>query len=184
MIGFTTGRETNQRLNSLLKELTYVVPSSRVVRRGKSSREELAFKLREDGFSHAVAVYRWHGGPGRMDFFTVNSDGISMLPPSALLKNVRLGREYPNRAQCTATAISRDKNVADATRRFCHTLSDAFELPEIDTPGLSGDKASVHVSELPDRTIQLAITSPAGNREGGPKILISRLLWSQDEETS
>lgn len=184
MIGFTTGRETNQRLNSLLKELTHVVPSSKIIRRGKSSREELASKLREEGFSHTVAIYRWHGGPGRLDFFTVNSDRISMLSPSALLKRVRLGHEYPNRANCTATAITRSENVGEETRRFCHTLSDALELPEIDTPGLSRIKTSFHVNELPDRTIQLAVTSPAGQHEVGPKLLISRLLWDQDDEAS
>jgi rRNA maturation protein Rpf1 len=184
VIGLTTGREANQRLNSLLKELEHAVPSAKIVRRGKSSRQELANRLRQERFSHAVAIYRWQGGPGRLDFFTVKCDGISMLRPSALLKAVRLGREYPNRAHSTAAAITHDENMAEETRRFCHTLSDALELPEVDTPELSRIKASFHVSELPDLTTQLALTSPAREHEVGPKMLISRLLWDQDDEAS
>lgn len=184
MIGFTTGRETNQRLNSLLKELSHVVPGSEIIRRGKANREELASKLRENGFSHAIAIYRWHGGPGRLDFFAVNANGISGLPPSALLKNVKLGREYPNRAKCTATAVTHEENLTAETLRFCHTLSSAFELPEVGAKEISRMKASFHVTEMPDRTIQLAVTSTAARREVGPKLTISRLLWGQDDEDS
>lgn len=138
----------------------------------------------ENGFSHAIAIYRWHGGPGRLDFFAVNANGISGLPPSALLKNVKLGREYPNRAKCTATAVTHEENLTAETLRFCHTLSSAFELPEVGAKEISRMKASFHVTEMPDRTIQLAVTSTAARREVGPKLTISRLLWGQDDEDS
>jgi hypothetical protein len=184
VIGFTTGRETNQRLNSLLKELTHVVPRSEIIRRGKSSREELASKLHENGFSHAIVLYRWHGGPGRIDFFAVSTDGISSLSPSALLKNVKLGREFPNRAKCIATAVTHGEDLTEETLRFCHTLSNSLELPEVRASDISRIRTSFHVTDLPDRTIQLAVTSPAARLEVGPRISVSRLLWGQDDEGS
>jgi rRNA maturation protein Rpf1 len=132
VISFTTGRETNQHLNSLLKELTHVVPKSKIIRRGKSNREELAFKLYENGFTHAIGIYRQHGGPGRIDFFTVNANGMSSLSPSAILKSVKLGREYQNRTKCTARAVTHNVDLTEETLLFCHTLSSALELPEIE----------------------------------------------------
>ena len=94
MIGLTTGREPNQRLNSLLKELADTIPNSKISRRGKSSRQELGRRLLDDGISHAITIYRWHGGPGRIDLFNVKPNGMERVPPSILLRSVRLRKEY------------------------------------------------------------------------------------------
>ena len=182
MIGFTTGRETNQRLNSLLKELTHVIPRSQIIRRGKSNREELAFRLYENGFTHAIGIYRQHGGPGRIDFFTVNPDGMPTLSPSALLKSVKLGREYQNRTKCTATAVTHNVDLTEETLLFCHTLSTALELTEVGTQQTSRLSASFHVADLSDRTIKLSVTSPAARNEVGPTLSITRLLWDHNDE--
>lgn len=185
MIAFTTGRETNQRLNSLVKDLAHALPSSRVVRRGKCSREELATRLHEEGFSHAVIIYRWHGGPGRLDFNSINSDGLSPLPPNLLLKEARLGRENSNRVKCVATAITRAKEASAEARRFCSALSLAFELPLTEplNPMATTGKASFHVTQTSNGIIQLALTSPPGQGEVGPKLTISRLTWNLNEDT-
>lgn len=181
MIGFTTGRQTSQRLNSVLKELAHAVPSSKIIRRGKSSRQELMSRLYQEGLAQAVVVYRWHGGPGRLDLFSVQPNGISAIRASALLKGARLKREYHNRRNYVARAITCDQIVSEETRKFCHVLSDVLKLPEVDCSKNHQVKTTLHVNELPDRTIQVAVTSPAGICEVGPKLLISRLLWNQNE---
>jgi len=181
VIGFTTGRETNQRLNSLLKDLTHVVPRSQIIRRGKSNREELAFRLYKNGFTHAIGIFRLHGGPGRIELFTINANGMSSLPPCALLKSVKLGREYPRRAKCIATAVTHKADLPDEILRFCHALSSALELPEVAIQQTSQIRASFHITDLPDRTIQLSVTSPAARHEVGPTLSISRLLWDENE---
>jgi hypothetical protein len=182
VIAFTTGRETNQRLNSLVKELAHAFPSAEVIRRGKSSREELATRLRDGGFSHAVTIYRWHGGPGRVDFYTINPSGLSPFPPNLLLKSVRLGRENANRVKCTATSITRENKAGAQARRFCIALSEAFELPYLESQNPTQTKASFHVSGTSDGTIQLALTSPPGQREVGLKLRISKLVWNLHED--
>jgi rRNA maturation protein Rpf1 len=182
VIAFTTGRETNQRLNSLVKELAHALPSARVIRRGKSSREELATRLRDGGFSHAAAIYRWHGGPGRVDFFTINQSGLSLFPPHLLLKSVRLGRENANRVKCTATSITRQNEAGAQARRFCSALSEAFELPYVEPQNRTQTRASFHVSQTSDGTVQLALTSHPGQRDVGPKLTISKLMWNLNEK--
>jgi len=181
VIGFTTGRQTSQRLNSLLKELAHIVPSAKIIRRGKSNRQELASRLHDEGLSHAVVIYRWHGGPGRVDLLNVRSDGVFTIRTSAILKGVRLKREYHIRGNHVARAITCDESVSEETRRFCLVLADVLELPEMSLSTYHEIDTSLHVNELPDQTLQLAVTSPTGTREVGPKLLISRLLWDQGD---
>jgi len=182
VIGVTTGRETNQRLNSVVKEFTRTIPSAKAIRRGKSSLEEMSSRLREAGVSHAVMIYLWHGGPGRLDFYAVAPNQIVRIPPSIHLNNVRLGQEYPKRVKCSASAITHSEDAREEVRRLCGTLTEALELPvrKLGDPKLV--KASLHVSELPGGRIQMALTSPAGEREAGLKLSVSRLVWNQNDE--
>jgi rRNA maturation protein Rpf1 len=93
VIGFTTGRQTGQRLNSLLKELVQAIPKARVIRRGKSSLDDLSRRLSEEGLDYAIILRRQHGGPGRIGFFRVEGKGLRPLAPSVVLRGVKPGRE-------------------------------------------------------------------------------------------
>ncbi len=178
MIGFTTGRQTNQRLNSLLKELVYSVPTARVVRRGKSSLDDLSWRLFEEGLEYVMILQRWHGGPGRIDFFKVEARGLARLAPSVLLRAVKLGREYAHPGKHTAEAVTYDVKVSEPTRRFIRHLSTILGLAESTLSTSSEIKSTLHVSEIGDGSILLALTSPPAQQEVGPRLLISRLLWN------
>ncbi len=177
MIGFTTGRQTNQRLNSLLKELVYSVPTARVIRRGKSSLDDLGWRLFEEGLEYVMILQRWHGGPGRIDFFKVEAQGLVRLAPSVLLRAVKLGREYAHPGKHTAEAVTYDAKVSGPTRRFIRHLSMILGLAESTLPTSSEIKSTLHVSETGDGSILLALTSPPAQQEVGPRLLISRLIW-------
>ena len=174
MIGLTTGRETSQRLNILLKELASTIPNSRISRRGKSSLEDLSRRFVEEGFGHAVALYRWHGGPGRIEFFNVKPSGLEQVPPTLLLRSVKLRREYGIRGQHTINAITCQGSSAEA-RRLREVLTKALELPESES--FKNATCSLHVRESTRETIELVVTSPPCTREIGPKLVISGLLW-------
>jgi rRNA maturation protein Rpf1 len=122
VIGLTTRRETNQRLNSLIKELDISILN------GKLSKEALARRLLEEGFTHAVILYRWLRGSGRLDFFNVNPRGMERVPPSILLKSVTLRREYKGQSTPKITAITYEE-ASKSTRRLGRVLSSVFELP-------------------------------------------------------
>jgi rRNA maturation protein Rpf1 len=116
-----------------------------------------------------------------VDLLTVQSDGNSTIRMSAILKGVKLKREYRNRGNHAARAITYDESVSETTRRFCLVLADVLELPEMSLSTYHEIDTSLHVNELPDQTLPLAVTSPTGTREVGPKLLISRLLWDQGD---
>jgi rRNA maturation protein Rpf1 len=173
VIGLTTGRETNQRLNTLLKELGTSIPNSRITRRGKSSREELARRLLEEGFTHAVVLYRWHGGPGRLDFFNVNPHGMEQEPPSVLLKSVTLRREYDGQSTPEITAITCEE-TSKSTRHLGQVLSSVFELPISESHDLP---CSLHLRNN-GKMMEIVVRSLTNMRDLGPKLVISKLLWS------
>ncbi len=168
MIGLTTGRQTTQRLNILLKERAHTIPSSKTTRRGKSSLKELAALFREQGAHHALALYRWHGGPGRIDLFDVQATGLASVAPSILLKSVRLRREHPHRGRYTAQGVACDPKVSDETRNFSQRLSKMLELSRPDVPPPPELKTTFHIAEIPNGFHRLVVTSPPGEREVGP----------------
>jgi rRNA maturation protein Rpf1 len=174
MIGLTTGRETSQRLNILLKELSAVIPNARVVRRGKSSIENLSMRLLDDGFTHAVGIYRWHGGPGRIDFFNVTRNGMRQVPPIVLLGYVVLRREYPTKHKSSMIDALSFEKTSTKTLRLAHVLSEILELPQVEYS--SSSSCSLHLRES-NVSIELAVISP-DCRDIGPKLVLSKLLWS------
>ena len=177
MIGFTTGRQTNQRLNSLLKELVYSVPTARVIRRGKSSLDDLGWRVLEEGLGYLTILQRWHGGPGRIDFFKVEARGLTPLAPSVLLRAVKLAREYGHPVKHAAEAVTYEANVSGPTRRFIRHMSMILGLAESTLPISSEIKWTLHVSEIEDGSVLLALTSPPAQQEVGPRLVISRLIW-------
>ena len=177
MIAFTTGRQTNQRLNTLLKELVHSLPNARAVRRGKSNLEGLGWRLFEEGFEYATILKRWHGGPGRVDFFKVEAQGLTVLAPSLLLKTVKLKREYSNPGKHTAEAITNDTKLSSPTQRFVRHLSTILNLAESTLPTRSEITSTLHITETGDGCILLTLTSPPAQQEVGPRLLISRLIW-------
>ena len=174
MIGLTTGRESNQRLNTLLKELALSIPNSHITRRGKSSKKELYSRLFYEGFTHAIVLYRWHGGPGRLDFFNVKPECMEQVPPSVLLKSVTLRREYATHEAPRITAITYG-DVSTITRRLGKALSNILELPEAEST--HDVRCSLHLRDNEEGT-EIVIKSPVSVRELGPKLVISRLIWS------
>jgi len=174
VIGLTTGRETNQRLNSLIKELVASIPNSRITRRGKSSKEDLARRLFQEGFTHALIAYRWHGGPGRLDFFNITPCGLEQVPPSALLKSVMLRREFGEQINQKITAVTCNK-VSATTRRLGRVLSNVLELPFLEAPhNLS---YSMHLRDN-GKITEIVVRSLTGMRDLGPRLAISKLIWS------
>lgn len=177
MIGFTTGRQTSQRLNSLLKELARAIPDARIIRRGKSSLDDLGERFLDEGLDYAIVLQRWHGGPGRMDFLKVGAEGLTMLAPSIFIRGVKLRREYSHRGKNAAQAITCDVKASEATRRLVRHLSVVLGLAESTLRASSEVRSTLHVGEIGGGSIVLVFTSPPAHREVGPRLLVSKMVW-------
>jgi rRNA maturation protein Rpf1 len=181
VIGLTTGRQTNQRLNSLLKELSQAIPGGKVVRRGKSSLEDLDRRFCDEELDYGIILQRWHGGPGRIDFLRAEAKGLTPIAPSVLLKAVKLRSEYAHQGNHAAQAITCDSRTSQTTRRFAQQLSMILDLPQSTIPADFGVKSSIHLSESRDGSILLTVTCPPGQEDVGPRLLVSRLIWDLHE---
>jgi len=181
VIGLTTGRQTSQRLNSLLRELSSTIPASRIMRRGKSSLDDLTARFVQEGISHAFALYRWHGGPGRIDLYRVGSGGLSQIPPSLIISRVRLRREYPVRGRYIAQGISCERDSSEAVKKLWQGLSEVLELPKVESMLDGKITTTIHLRAKTDGSIDVAVTTPPGIREVGPSLTIAKLIWDLDD---
>lgn len=173
MIGLTTSRQTTQRMNSLLNELSRALPHATIIRRGKASLNDLSIRLLKENITHAIVLNRWHGSPGRITLCAVNPKGIANLAPSMLLSEVKLKREYGIVTRSVVQGISCGP-LKDSTRRFSQILASTMEIPVAqDTSNMN---ATFHLLEA-NGLMRLVVTSPPTVREVGPSLTISRLLW-------
>ncbi len=173
MIGLTTGRQTTQRMNSLLNDLSHALPHAKMIRRGKSSLNDLSVRLLNENLTHAIALNRWHGTPGRLTLYSVQTKGITKPMPSIFLSEIKLGREYKNYGRYTVKGITCGK-VKESTHQFSEILSAVFEIPVTQDP--TDVDATFHLVQF-GYSIRLVVTSPPMEREVGPCLTISRLLW-------
>jgi rRNA maturation protein Rpf1 len=182
VIAITTGRQTSQRLNTLLKELAYTVPNSKIVRRGKSSKEQLAARLFESGFSRVVMLHRWHGGPGRIDFYDIKSNGLNRIFPSIVLRGVRLRREFQRGGSHLAQAIKCDSEASAETQRFAARLGTILELPLMSVKEYSREKGVIQVADGSADSVHIVVAAPHSGIEVGPRLTVSKLVWNANEE--
>ena len=161
MIGLTTGRQTTQRMNSLLNDLT--LPHAKIVRGGKSSLNDFSVRLLKENTVHTIAINRWHGTPGRSTLYSLQTKGVTKLMPSFFLNEIKLAREYKNHAQPNIEGITCGK-VKQTTHQFSEILS-VFEIPLTQNPTELG--ATFHLVQIND-SIRLVVTSPTMEREVGP----------------
>jgi hypothetical protein len=126
-----------------------------------------------------VVVDRWHGGPGKINFFQVSSTGLKPVPPLMLIKNIRLRRELnEGRRGVRSSAITLEpENSAELTRIAGH-LSKYFGLPVLSLDEVrENHRASMHFSFDSSRHIQVTFMLPGRMVEIGPRVTISKLIW-------
>ncbi len=180
MIALTTGRQTSQRLNILLKDLAHTIPKSKILRRGKSSLDEVFRRALENGLNRALILQRWHGAPGRIDLYEVLPSGTGKLVLSATVRSARLRRECGTRGGSYASSISIASHERSPADRFSRVLSKFTELPILDS-SLAG-RDSFHVSLNAKGEVQIGLLSSSETRETGLQLRLSKISWTSNEE--
>jgi len=181
VIGLTTGRETNQRLNSLLRDLVHVIPNAVILRRGKSSLQGLTERVRQMGISQVLVIYRSHGGPRRIDMLRLSDAGLVAVPPAMILSAVKLRREHDARDRSPVSAISREAGSPSEITRFAVKLGEALGVPAVESGSVLAHGSTFHLKREPTGTISLTVRS-SPDQEVGPRLEISKLIWGNATE--
>ncbi len=178
MILITTSKEPTQRINSFARDLRHSIPNVKVLRRGKRSTRELPKETAAEGCDRLAIIHRWHGGPGKIEFYKLNEESLAPHYPILMLQGVRLRREHGKKGRFEAQGITCDND--DSASRLAAALSDFLQLSRDET----NICVSLHISKSNDNHLRIAVTDLSSLEEVGPSIIVDRLIWQRSGASS
>lgn len=179
MILITTSKDPTQRVNSFVRDLNHSIPNTKIFRRGKTSAREMPKQLSAEDCDRLIIVHRWHGGPGRLEFYKLAETGLVTHYPTILLRGVRLRREYGLAERFTVRGITCEKG--EAISRLSAALSEFLNLSQREE---HSSDVSLHISHSKSDVARIAVANPSTQTEFGPSMSVNRLIWSEREAMS
>ena len=179
MILLTTSRRPTGRMRTFCRDLANSIPDVMRVNRGKMSQDGVAEKAIEVEADRAIVVERWHGGPGKINLFSVSSTGLKPVPPLMLISGIHLRRELTEGMRgVKSSVVTVEPKASPELARAAERLSQFFGLPvqSLDE-SVSKHRASVHLSFDSSRRIQVTFMLLRRMVEIGPRVTLSKLLW-------
>jgi rRNA maturation protein Rpf1 len=143
------------------------------------SLDGVAEKAIEVDADRVAVIDRWHGGPGKISFFQVSSNGLTPVPPLMLIKSIHLRRELnEGRKGARASAITLEPEDSSELKRVAAHLSTFFGLPVMPLDDASkSHRASMHCLFDSSRRIQVTFMFLGRMVEIGPRVTLSKLVW-------
>jgi len=132
-----------------------------------------------------MIVDRWKGGPGKIELFNVKESLIG-VPPLIYIRGIKLQREMgfpkfrPLRSLAiTATYASRDEEIP----KLADALSSFLKVPTAKSNELLERRYHALMAIFRDAMERIRITffKLPENREIGPRITVSHLIWSLEK---
>ena len=180
MILITTSRRPTRRIRTFCNDLARCIPDAVRVNRGKLSREGLAEKALEVEADRVIIVDRWKGGPGKIELYRLAEDLLG-VPPLIYIRGIKLQREFalpkirpPSSLAIICECPSEGKDV----RKLAEALSDFLKVPFLtDDISKKNYEVCMRISEDALREMRITFIKPRENREIGPRITVSHLIW-------
>jgi len=172
----TTSRNPTPKIRSFCNDLTKVIPNVVRVNRGKMSIEEVAEKTLEQGADRAFIVDRWQGGPGKIEFFYIDTSGLFPVPLTLYVAGIRLQREF------TPTGLKRTRSLvltsSDAkSQEIVDSLSKFFAILVLsEKEALSTYQVAMRVSQDAARRVQITFMLLPQKVEIGPRITLRQMV--------
>lgn len=179
MILLTTSRRPTKNMRTFCHDLARSIPNTVRINRGKLSLTEVAEKALENNAGKVIIVDRWKGGPGKINLFKVNSEGLEAVAPLIYLKGVRLQRTFGR---------ARVKPVHSLALVLPEKTNEMFRLGKalsnfLGIPTLSMEKAAENFQaamifslDSAKRTRVSFILLPE-RVEVGPRMTLSHVIW-------
>jgi rRNA maturation protein Rpf1 len=166
-------------MRAFCRDLANSIPDVLRINRGKMSQDGVAEKAIELEADRIITVDRWHGGPGKINFFQVSSTGLKPVPPLMLLCGIRLRREFKERTRrARSSVITVEPKASPELERIAKNLSKYFGLPVQCLDEVFGNhRASIHLSLDSSRRIQITFLFLERMDEIGPRVTLSKLIW-------
>ena len=185
MIIITTSRRPTRRIRTFCNDLARCIPNSMRINRGKLSREGLAEKAYELEADRVIIVDRWKGGPGKIELFNVRETLIG-VPPLIYIRGIKLQREmgFPKSRRFSSMAITANYTSQDEEiPKLMDALSNFLQVSTAKPNEEVEKKYQVLMSIGRDAMERIRVTffKLPENREIGPRITVSHLIWSLEK---
>lgn len=179
MILLTTSRRPTKAMRTFCHELKRAIPNIIRINRGKTSFDELAEKAMELHANRVIIVDRWHGGVGKIQFFNVDTSGLTLTYPTIQVAKVKLQREFgekrmkPNKT----LAISKTSQNFAKGNILAQSLSKFLGVPilSVEDAIANGYHAIMQISRDTSNQLQMTFLKLPAVRETGPRIIIKQL---------
>lgn len=185
----STSRKPTRRMRTFCHDLARGIPLTIQVNRGKLSIDGIAEKALECNADRVVIVSRWKGRLGKIELYKIGAAGLAPFPPVVYVKNIKLQREFEGKrrgSRIKSLAIILSSEAPSEARKIAKAFSEFFKIPllSVEQAVTEGYQASMHVSLDSLNRSQLTFLLLPQKVELGPRITISHLLWSCNNEVT
>lgn len=180
MILITTSRRPTRAIRTFCKDLSYTIPNTLRINRGKLSLEGLIKKALEVNAEKLVIIDRWKGGPGKIQLFLTSREGLSLVPPLIYLRGVKLRREFPKVTlkgkRIRSIAIANTQSGSAEVEKLKSALSKFLDIPLIPYEATEGYDAVMQIT-LRRNFLTVTFKLVPEMVEIGPCMKIHHLVW-------
>lgn|GEM_PF-1051142 len=173
MITITTGRNPTQNTRRLCKELSWVIPDSRRLVRGKRSLTQIMDEMKASGSDRLMLIQRRFGNPHRIELNILENKNLRRFPPSIILRGVKFppakGRSLKTKVECITT----DSNDLLA---LGESLSKFLKIPLVKLNETKFEY-SLHLSKDRLGRVVITISNLITGEEKNLVIYVERLEW-------
>jgi len=179
LILLTTSRRPTARIRRFCRDLACSIPKVTRVNRGKMSQDGVVEKAIELEADRVIIVERWHGGPGKISFFWVSSNGLKRVPPVMLMSRIHLRRELTEGTRrVSSSLITLEPKSSREIEQIVGLLSQYLDLPVLPLDKAYEDnRVSIHLSFDSSRRLKITFMILGQMLEMGPRLTVSRLIW-------
>lgn len=177
----TTSRNPTQMIRTFCNDLSFTIPNSVKINRGKSSLDSIAEKALECEAEKVIISDRWKGDLGKIQLFEVGNNGLFQFYPLIYVTKVKLRKTFENMQtkpvkslvlQTTTEIPFEAHKLSDALSRFLKIQK--FSTDEAIAPNI---QMAMQVSLNAKRCIQITFLHILRKIEIGPRITVSHLIW-------
>lgn len=174
----TTSREPTSRIRALSNDLSWTLPNSRRLSRGKSGLNEVASTAIRQGCSRVIMLERWKTGTCKVLFYSITAHGLELLPPVLYIKSFAADHELKRRHSRIPIARSiRLLGRDESARKFAMFLSRFLRLELMASHNVqdeSGPTLTVSGNERGEVEVYVGTNSV---QEGLPLLCVERIVW-------
>jgi rRNA maturation protein Rpf1 len=183
MILITTSHRPTQKVRTLIRDLSRVIPNSIRINRGKLSMNGLAEEATQLNADKVIIVERYQGNPGGILFYKVVMDKLKQVPPQIYMNDIKTQDDIGERKSIRrGLAITTIANPSMEVKQLASALSDFLGIPCLDKP-MPNYQAAIHLAPDAKYKAKISLVVLPTFKEVGPVITVKHISYQSSDES-